>query len=108
VIIAREGGSSTHSIGAQRVDARIRIATVFVVGRGEPAEDERNRDHVLHAMVAVGGVRERAFLVDDAQAGLVRAHGDGANVGAFRAAKLPRAASWPLPPRSARETPPDN
>ena len=49
---------------------------VFVVGGGEAAKEQRNGDHVLHAMVAVGGVGERAFLVDDAQAGFVGADGD--------------------------------
>ncbi len=52
---------------------------IFVIGGGEAAEEQRDGDHVLHAMVAVGGVRERAFLVDDAQAGFVRAHCDAAN-----------------------------
>src|SRR5690606_35676111 len=35
---------------------------------GEAAEDQRNRDHVLDAVVAVGIVGERAGLVDDAYA----------------------------------------
>jgi hypothetical protein len=35
---------------------------VFVVGGGEAAEDERHGDHVLDAVVAVGGIVERAGL----------------------------------------------
>ena len=62
---------------------------VFVVGRGQAAEDERNGDHVLDAVVAVGGIGERAFLVDDAEAGLMRADGDSRCSDAF----MPSAAS---------------
>ena len=37
---------------------------------------ERHGDHVLDAVVAVGGIVERALLVDDADARLVRADRD--------------------------------
>ena len=49
---------------------------VFVVGGGEPAEDQRHGDHVLNAMIAIGGIRERPGLVDDAHAGLLRLDDD--------------------------------
>ena len=39
---------------------------------GERAEDEADGGHVFQAMVAVGGIRERAGLVDDAHRGFVR------------------------------------
>ena len=54
---------------------------VLVVGGEEAAEEEGDGDHVLHAVVAIGGVRERAGFVDDAEAGLVGAEGDGGDVG---------------------------
>ena len=76
MIISSEAGLfDAFDFGAKGVDARSRSHSVFVVGSRQPAEEQRNRNHILHAMVAVGGVRERAFLVDDAQAGLVRADG---------------------------------
>ena len=54
---------------------------VVVVFGGEAAEDEGDGDHVLDAVVAVGGVGERAVLVDDADAGFVGADGDVGDVG---------------------------
>ena len=54
------------------VDARIVRDAVLVVRGGEAAEDQRDRDHVLDAVVAVGRIRERAGLVDDAHARLLR------------------------------------
>lgn len=66
--------------GAELVDARVGGDGVFVVGGEEAAEEEGDGDHVLHAVIAVGGVREWAGLVDDAEAGLVRAEGDGGDV----------------------------
>ena len=44
---------------------------VFVVRGGEPAEDQRHRHHVLDAVIAIGGIRERPGLVDDAHARLL-------------------------------------
>ena len=38
-------------------------------------------------MVAISGIGERAFLVDDAQAGFVRTNGDGANGGGVQAVR---------------------
>jgi hypothetical protein len=58
---------NTHChAGAQGVDPRIAGDRVLVVGGGEAAEDERHRHHVLQAVIAVGGVRQRTGLVDDA------------------------------------------
>ena len=54
---------------------------VVVVFGGEAAEDEGDGDHVLDAVVAVGGIVERALLVDDADAGFVGADGDALDVG---------------------------
>ncbi len=65
---------------AQRVDARVGGGGVLVVGRGQPAVDQRHRDHVLEAVVAVGRVVERAVLVDDPQRRLVRPDRDGLDV----------------------------
>lgn len=53
------------------------LTAVGVVGRDETVEDEHVGDHVLHAVVAVGEVvHGLELLVDDADAGLVRAVGD--------------------------------
>src|SRR5258705_8306539 len=49
---------------AQRVDARVRGALVFVIVGGERAEYHADRHHVLHAMVAIGRIRERSGLVE--------------------------------------------
>ena len=47
----------------------------------EAVEDEHGRDHVLDAVVAVGEVVHGfVLLVDDADAGFVRAAGDGFDV----------------------------
>ena len=70
--------------GAEVVDARapdgIAGDGVVVVFGGEAAEDQGDGDHVLDAVVAVGGVVERALLVDDAHAGFVGADGDAGYV----------------------------
>src|SRR6202044_1059133 len=52
---------------------RIEGDGVFVIGGGEAAEEEGNGDHILDAMIAIGGVPKRTFLVDDAEAGFVGA-----------------------------------
>ncbi len=70
----------TFDFRAKGIDSWIGGNAVFVVGSGEPAKEQWNRDHVLHAMIAVGRIGERAFLVDDAQAGFVRANRDFFNV----------------------------
>ena len=57
---------------AQRVHPRIGGDGVLVVRGRQPSVDQRDGDHVLDAMVAVGGIRERARLVDDAHARLLR------------------------------------
>jgi hypothetical protein len=56
---------------AQRVDARIGGLLVLVVLGGQRAVDERDGDHVLDAVIAVGGVIQRAGLVDDADGGFL-------------------------------------
>jgi hypothetical protein len=56
---------------AQQIDLRVRGDRVLVVCGGEPAVEQRHRHHVLDAVVAVGGVVERALLVDDADRRLV-------------------------------------
>lgn len=69
---------------AQRLD-ELRggsLTTVRVVGGLEAAEDEHDGAHVLDAVVAVGEVvHGLELLVDDADASLVRAAGDGLDVG---------------------------
>ncbi len=58
------------------------FATVGVVGGLETAKDEHDGAHVLDAVVAVGKVvHGLELLVDDADASLVRAAGDGLDVG---------------------------
>lgn len=69
---------------AQRLD-QLRgggLTTVGVVGGLEATEDEHDGAHVLDAVVAVGKVvHGLELLVDDADAGLVGAAGDGLDVG---------------------------
>ena len=73
VVLLREGRVLAHlHLRAQRVDARIGGDRVLVVRGREPPEDQRHRHHVLDAVVAVGGIGERAGLVDDAHARLLR------------------------------------
>ena len=50
---------------AQRIDARIGCHLVLVVAGGERALHQADRRHVLNAVIAIGGVVQRAFLVDD-------------------------------------------
>lgn len=58
------------------------LATIGVVGSLEAAEDEHDGAHVLDAVVTVGEVvHGLELLVDDADASLVRAAGDGLDVG---------------------------
>ena len=66
--------------GTQRIDARIGGDVVFVVGGGEPAEQQRHGHHVLEAVVAIGRVGQRAGLVDDAHARLLRLDDDALDV----------------------------
>ncbi|CAB3773046.1 hypothetical protein LMG29739_06363 [Paraburkholderia solisilvae] len=61
---------------AQRVDARILRDCILVVRGGEPPEDQRHRNHVLDAVIAIGRVIQRPFLVDDADGRFVRADCD--------------------------------
>jgi len=65
--------SLTAHLGAELVDARVGGDVVVVVGGREAAEDERDRDHVLDRVVAVGKVGQRALLVDDADRRVLRA-----------------------------------
>jgi hypothetical protein len=58
------------------------LAAVGVVGGLEAAEDEHDGAHVLDAVITVGEVvHGLELLVDDADASLVRAAGDGLDVG---------------------------
>src|SRR5262249_36830151 len=66
--------------GAQSVDPWIGGDFIFVVSCCESAKDQRNGNHVLHAMIAVGWISQRAFLVDDAETGFVCANCDATNV----------------------------
>ncbi len=66
----------TLHLFAQCVDTGVGRNIVLVVGCREPAVNERHGDHVLDAVVAVGGVVERPFLVDDADGRLVGADHD--------------------------------
>ena len=69
VVFLREGRVLLHRhLRAQRVDARIGGDGVLVVGGSQAPEQQRDRHHVLDAVVAVGGIGERAGLVDDAHA----------------------------------------
>ena len=68
-------------LGAQRVDTRVPGDVVFVVGGSEIALDQADGNHVLDAVVAVGGVVERSLLVDDADRGFVRDDLDFLDVG---------------------------
>lgn len=57
------------------------FGAVGVVGGVEAVEDEHGGDHVLDAVIAVGEVVHWfVLLVDDADAGFVRADGDGGDV----------------------------
>ena len=56
-----------HHPLAQAVDARVPRRLLLVVLRAQVTEDERHRHGVLDAVVAVGGVVQRAPLVDDPQ-----------------------------------------
>ena len=56
---------------AQRIDTRIARDIFFIVGRSEVALNQTDSAHVLNAMVAIGGIIERAFFVDDADGGFV-------------------------------------
>ena len=68
-------------LGAEEVDARVGgVESVFVVFGDEVAVEESDGDHVLKAVVAVGGVVQRAALGNDADGGFVRGDADGADV----------------------------
>ena len=82
VVLLRERRVLAHlHLGAQRVDARIGGDGVLVVRRGEAPENQRHRDHVLDAVIAVGGIGERPHLVDDAHARLLGLDDDALDVG---------------------------
>ena len=73
VVVPRELGFSTTRIFARSASMRgSRGHGVVVVGGREPAEDQRHGGHVLQAVVAVGRVGQRARLVDDPHARLLR------------------------------------
>src|SRR5256885_1874567 len=56
---------------SQGIYSGVRGHFVLVVRGRQAAEDQRHRDHVLDAVVAVGRVRERPFLVDDPDGSLM-------------------------------------
>ena len=73
VVVRRELRVLAHfHARAQRVDARIGGDGVLVVRGRQPPVDQRDGDHVLEAVIAVGGIGERAGLVDDAHARFLR------------------------------------
>ncbi len=65
-----------HDLVAQCIDTRIGSNVVFVIFSGQAPEDQRHRDHVLDAVIAIGRIIERPLLVDDADARFVRANRD--------------------------------
>ena len=71
-------------LGAQRIDARIARDLVLVVLRRQTPEQQRHGHHVLQAMIAIGRVRERPRLVDDAHARLLRLDRDAHDIGDAR------------------------
>ena len=73
VVVAGERRVLAHlHLRPQDVDARVGGHMVFVVGGGEPTEDQRDGRHVLQAVVAVGRVVQRSGLVDDPNGWLLR------------------------------------
>ncbi len=105
VVAARTACPRRIHLRAQRVDARVGGDVVLVVGGGQPAVDQRHRDHVLDAVVAVGGIVQRALLVDDADRRLVGADHDLLDLVEAVLAPAGAAASRTRP-RSGRGTPP--
>jgi hypothetical protein len=82
VIIARECAIlNTSNLLAQRIDSRIRGDGVLIVSRSQATKKQRDRDHVLNAMVSIGGVAQGSLFVDDAQASLMRPNRDGMDIG---------------------------
>src|SRR3546814_10008619 len=81
VIVARELRLlDTDHLCAQRVDARIGRDIVFIIPGGQPSEERRDGNHVLDAVIAIGWIVQRSLLVDDADAGPLRADRDAANL----------------------------
>src|SRR3546814_3119600 len=58
---------------AQGIYARVGGHGIFVIGGGEPSENQWHGHHVLDAVVTIGRIVQRTFFVDDAQAGFVGA-----------------------------------
>src|SRR5471032_3404470 len=61
---------------AQGVNALILRYAVFVIRSGQATMDHRHGDHVLNAVIAVGGVIERTLFIDDTNRRFVRADRD--------------------------------
>ena len=76
VILAPLAIFNAHHFVTQGVDARIRGDTVLVVSSGQVTFKQADGSHVLDAMVAVGGVAQRALLVDDANCGFMCGNDD--------------------------------
>src|SRR6187402_1633125 len=69
VVLLRVRGILAYlHLPTESVDAWIASNIVLVVSSSESTEDQRDGNHVLNAVVAVGGIRERTGLVDDANA----------------------------------------
>ena len=90
-------------LGAQRVDARIARDRILVMIGGELAEDQANGDHVLDAMIAVGGIVQRPGLVDDADRRFLRGDHDPLDSAQGDPSPVVQL-EWRTPPRSAHET----
>ena len=56
----------------QHIYSRIKGNRILVVGGAKSAENEAHGNNVLNAVIAVGVVVERPFLVDDADRSLLR------------------------------------
>ncbi|MCY1419443.1 hypothetical protein D9M71_350330 [compost metagenome] len=68
-------------LAAQLVDQRVGgVEGVFVVFGHQVAEDQRHGGHVLDAVVAVGGVGQRADLGDDADRRFLGADDDAVDL----------------------------
>src|SRR3546814_6951750 len=74
VVIGRECGVF-HAVDfvAQGIYARVGGHGIFVIGGGEPSENQWHGHHVLDAVVTIGRIVQRTFFVEDAQAGFVGA-----------------------------------
>src|SRR6185295_17637338 len=61
--------------------ARVRRGSAMVMIGIQSSVDERNRDHVLQAVIPVGRIVEGSCLADDADRGIMRGENSAFNVG---------------------------